>query len=77
MADAASARSAGLWSRWKALARRAAVIQSNVLLFILYFLVFLPIALVRRIGTPRFGSHAGWQPHGPEPHDLDAARRQF
>jgi hypothetical protein len=65
------------WARWKALAKRAAEFQSNVLLFILYFVLFVPIALVRRIGSKPFGSEAGWQPHADAPSTLDAARRQF
>lgn len=72
----ASAR-AGLWTRWKGVAERAAEVQSNVLLFLLYFLVFLPIALVRRLGAERFGSRTGWQPHADRPPSLAAARRQF
>ena len=36
-----------LWSRWKRLAHRAAVIQSIVVLSILYWLVVVPIGLVR------------------------------
>lgn len=65
------------WTRWQALARRAAEFQSNVLLFVLYFALFVPIAFVRRIGAERFGSRAGWQPHPDLPTTLDAARRQY
>jgi hypothetical protein len=66
-----------LWTRWKALARRAAEFQSNVLLFILYFILFVPIAMVRRLGSTPFGSQSGWEPHVDPPPTLDAARRQF
>jgi hypothetical protein len=58
-------------------ARRAAEFQSNVLLFILYFLMFVPIAALRRIGTERFGSRSGWEPHTDQPSTLDAVRRQY
>lgn len=67
---------AGLWARWMVVARRAAEFQSNVLLFILYYVMFVPIALVRRLGTERFGSKAGWQPHVDSPTTIEAARRQ-
>jgi hypothetical protein len=69
-------RVATAWARWQALAKRAAEFQSNVLLFILYFVLFVPIALIQRIGAPKFGSRAGWQPHADQP-TLEAARRQF
>ena len=67
-----------LWARWKAFARVAARVQSNIILTILYFLVFLPLALVRRPFAGKFGGHADhWLERQPGPHDLPAARRQF
>lgn len=67
-----------LWARWKAFARVAARVQSNIILTILYFLVFLPLALLRRLFAGQFGGHAdGWLERQPAPRDLPAARRQF
>ena len=67
-----------LWARWKTLARHAARIQSNIILTVLYFLVFQPLALIRRPFSPAFGSGSDrWREREPAPHDVSAARRQF
>jgi hypothetical protein len=67
-----------LWARWKAVARVAARVQSNVILTILYFLVFLPLALIRRPFAGPFGGDApGWLERPPAARDLPAARRQY
>jgi hypothetical protein len=67
-----------LWRRWKAFARQAARVQSNILLTILYFVVFVPLALVRRPFTERFGGTGDrWFERSPAPRDVTAARRQF
>lgn len=67
-----------LWARWKSFARQAARVQSNVILTVLYFLVFLPLALVRRPFAEPFGGQADrWRERAPAPRDLPAARRQF
>ena len=67
-----------LWSRWKRIAHRAAEIQSFVILTILYWLVVVPIGLVRRIGK----SHEQPPPHWitrdvPESIGVEDARRQY
>lgn len=67
-----------LWARWKTLARHAARIQSNIILTVLYFIVFLPLALIRRPFSPPFGSDAdAWRERQPVEHDVTSARRQF
>ena len=71
----------GFWARWKRVAHRAAQVQSNVLLFILYFLVFLPIALLRApfsdpVGIKRSRS-TGWRRRPARKADLESAQRQF
>ena len=67
-----------LWARWKAFARVAARVQSNIILTVLYFLVFLPLALLRRPFADTFGGGAdAWIERQPAPRDLPAARRQY
>jgi len=68
----------GLWARWKAFARTAARVQSNIILTILYFLVFLPLALVRRpFADPLDSGNRAWRVREPSARDLPSARRQF
>jgi len=67
----------GLWSRWKAFAHRAARVQSNIILTILYFLVLLPLALVRRLFANPLAEAGIWHQRPPATHDLSVARRQF
>ena len=69
----------GAWSRWRDFARKAAVAQSNVLLGLLYYVVFVPLAVVVRLtGDPLERRHAGrWRERRATPQDLEAARRQF
>jgi hypothetical protein len=72
-----STRSA-LWNRWKAFARRAAQVQSLAVLWLLYYLLLVPIALVRRGGwRPRGPQGGGWQPRTTRTGDVASARRQF
>ena len=65
-----------LWAKWKRFAHRAAEIQSLVILSGLYWIVVVPIGLVRRAqrpdGTPRWKTR---EPPGQI--GLDEARRQF
>jgi hypothetical protein len=70
-----------LWQRWKRLAHRAAVFQSNVLLWVLYYVVFVPLALVQRPFTDPLAlrqRRPAWHPRaaGGE-NGVEAARRQF
>jgi hypothetical protein len=66
-----------LWTRWKAFAHRAARVQSNVILTILYFLVLLPLALSRRLFASPLAAPPTWHERSPISHDLISARRQF
>jgi hypothetical protein len=65
---------AALWAGWKRFAHRAAMIQSAILLGALYWLLVVPIGLVRRSHWPRTGPH--WRPRTGGTSTLDAARRQ-
>jgi len=68
-----------VWQRWKRLAHRAAVVQSHVLLFLLYVLVVIPVAAVGRIlgaGRAPLDSN-GWRALNDGGEDLTSARRQF
>ena len=69
--------SATLWTRWKAFAHRAAQVQSNVILTILYFLVLLPLSLVRRPFRSPLAATPTWHERTPATHDLSSARQQF
>jgi len=62
-----------LWGRWRRVAHHAAVIQSNVLLFILYFLVIVPSAFMLRTARAMWlrkqpDAAPGWSPVPPAPH---------
>lgn len=72
-------RASRLWQRWKSVARRAAVVQSNVLLWLLYYVVFVPLALCRRaFGNPLdTGSAPAWRQRVESRSDLRSARQQF
>lgn len=71
-------RGRDLWARWRQLARAAARVQSNVILTVLYVLVLVPLALLRRPFAPAFGAgHDAWLERSPTPHDLPSARKQF
>jgi len=66
-----------LWTRWKAFAHRAARVQSNVILTILYYLILLPLSLVRRPFRSPLAAIPTWHERPPATHDLDSARQQF
>ena len=65
-----------LWAKWKRFAHRAAEIQSLVILSALYWIVVVPIGLLRRgkrdDGPPRWTTR-----EPPRQVGLDEARRQF
>jgi hypothetical protein len=67
------------WQRWKALARRAAAVQSHIILALLYVLIFVPLAMLRRPFGDPLGRRrrAGWQPPASATTDVASARRQF
>jgi hypothetical protein len=65
--------------RWRRFAARAARGQSEILLFLLYFLMLVPIGLVRRLFADPLGrrSAPAWKAATDRPPDLEGARRQF
>ena len=72
-------RTGQAWAKWKALARRAAVAQSNVLLWLLYYVMVVPLALLRRpFDGRRESSQPSWRERPASDADrLATARRQF
>ena len=66
-----------LWTRWKRFAHRAAEIQSLVLLTLLYWIIVVPIGLLRPHGgqaaLPPTWIHRAERESG----GLDDARRQY
>jgi hypothetical protein len=69
-----------LWERWKSVAHTAAAVQSNVLLWVLYFIVLVPIAFARRPFDDTLGRQTdrpAWQPRPPGPKGPEGARRQY
>jgi hypothetical protein len=70
-----------LWSRWKAVAQRAAEIQANVVFFLLYYIAIVPMGLLR-LGRPSALKRSSrdapsWIRHERTPPDLASSRRQF
>ena len=73
-------RRSTVWEQWKRIARRAAAFQSNVLLWVLYYVVFCPVALVRRPFTDTLQLRTGgpaWRERAATGTGLETARRQF
>jgi hypothetical protein len=70
-----------LWSRWRAVARKAAAVQSTVVLWVLYYVLFLPIALIQHPFTDPLGAREAdpprWRDRPEGPQDTRAARLQF
>jgi hypothetical protein len=66
------------WRRWKRFAHRAAEIQSLVILTALYWIVVVPIGLVRRPRRRDSAPPPRWKTREPVgPIGVEAARRQF
>ena len=64
-----------LWTRWKRFAHRAAEIQSLIVLTLLYWVVVVPIGLLRQRRPAAEPPH--WiAREAPGPIGLDDARRQ-
>jgi hypothetical protein len=63
------------WQRWRRFAHRAAEIQSNVLLFLMFFLFVVPLSALLRIG--RAHESTGWRSLPGQKPRLDEARSQF
>jgi hypothetical protein len=66
-----------LWTFWRRLAHRAAVVQSNAVLFLLYFAFVLPVSLVIRLTTTRRRPATGWRALPTVPDELTTAHQQF
>ena len=69
-----------LWAWWEPIARAIGNAQARLLLYVIYFVVVAPIALVMRLGRGRFGgtgAAAGfWTSRPTSDHSMTAARRQ-
>jgi hypothetical protein len=65
--------------RWRRLSASAARVQSNVILTLVYFLMVVPVALVRRPFSDPLGrrTEPGWRDLPQQDGDLDSVRRQF
>jgi hypothetical protein len=72
-------RSTALWTRWKRLAQRAAEAQGAVVFFVLYYVAFVPMAVIRprRRRADARDSAPRWIARAPRRSDLDSVRRQF
>jgi hypothetical protein len=67
------------WRRWRQFAHRAAEVQSRVVLFLLYFLVIAPIALVIRMARTRRVTTTAetWHAVTSSPETFESAQNQF
>jgi len=71
-------RRSNLWAHWKVVAHKAARLQSLVVLTILYYVLFVPLALLRRpFGVPLRRQGSRWHARRPAAHDLTSLRRQY
>ncbi len=73
---------ARLWGQWKGFAQKIGDFQARVILTLLYFVIFGPMAMVVRIlKDPLRIKHAPqasvWSPKPAENPSLEVARRQF
>ncbi len=73
---------ARLWARWKTFAQKIGDFQARVILTLLYFVIFGPMALVVRVlKDPLRIKHAPqasvWLPKPAEDTSVEVARRQF
>jgi hypothetical protein len=66
-------------ARWMQLARSAALVQSNVLLWLFYVVLWVPLGLTRRLFADPLARHAppAWRERPASSHDLASVRRQF
>jgi hypothetical protein len=69
-----------LWAWWEPIARAIGNAQARLLLYVIYFVVVAPIALVMRLARGRFGATGGaggfWTSRPTSDHSMTAARRQ-
>lgn len=71
--------SRNITTRWMTLARRAATLQSRVILLALYFVLWVPLGIVRRLFADplRRRDAPRWAMRQRSNGDLTSARRQF
>jgi len=70
-----------LWAWWEPIARAIGNAQARLVLYVIYFVVVSPIALVMRVARGRFGevpadARGFWTSRPPSDHSLPGARRQ-
>ena len=70
-----------LWAWWEPIARAVGNAQARLVLYVIYFVVVSPIALVMRVARGGFGevpagARGFWTHRPPSDHSLTAARRQ-
>jgi hypothetical protein len=68
------------WAKWKAFGHKVAMFQSRVMLFVFYFLILGPFALLMRALSDPLELRAGkgWLERAAPTHDAPVlARRQF
>ena len=70
-----------LWAWWEPIARAIGNAQARLLLYVIYFVVMSPIALVMRLGRGRFGGTRAdaasfWTSRPTSDHSMTDARRQ-
>jgi hypothetical protein len=71
-------RRSAAWAAWKRVAQRAAEFQAQVLFFLLYFAVLVPMSWPGRAARRRaFESRAAWHPHDASTAGIERARSQF
>lgn len=66
-----------VWQRWRRFSHKAAAVQSHVVLFLLYFVAVVPLAVLSGLNRRRRGAAPAWTPVPADPGSLDAARHQF
>lgn len=69
------------WAHWKRIAHAIGVVQTRVLMVVLYFIFVLPLGLVMRLrGDPLHlqpRSQGNWTAHRHQEPNLDSVHRQF
>ena len=66
-----------LWTKWQQLAHKAAVVQSNILLFVVYFVLVVPVSFIFRVASKPRATGPGWQPISVSDDQKRSASQQF
>ncbi len=68
------------WDHWKKIARAIGVVQTRLLMVVMYFIFVVPLGLVARMRADplhlRAPKGSNWMPHRHQPPNLESARRQ-